>query len=173
MDATHYPSSTSASYKPSYQRGPPKDSKDHRNKVNHNNHGVINAKPVQVQSESEEEADPDPEEAERQRIADKNAMWCEGYYMCALAKADEPDLFFNACYNCRETGHRWRECPKPLCPGLQEVKDRADKEGDQLNVFGAAERREAVPPERVKRELHQPSRQSPRSKETPQFSLQE
>ena len=48
LDAVHYPSSTSMGYKPSYQQGPPKDNKDHRNKVNHDNRGVINAKPVQV-----------------------------------------------------------------------------------------------------------------------------
>ena len=97
LDAAHYPSSTSAGYKPSYQRGPPKDNKDHRNKVNHDNREVINAKPAQVKTESEEEDSPDLEEAEWQRIADKNAMWQEGYYMCAMAKADEADLFSNAC----------------------------------------------------------------------------
>ena len=154
LDAAHYPSSTSAGYKPSYQRGPPKDNKDHRNKVNHDNRGVINAKPAQVDTESEEEDSPDPEEAERQRIANENAMWREGYYMCTLAKADEADLFFNACYNCREEGHQWHECPKPLHPGLQEVKDLCWKRWRTVkHIWGwQRESREAAPPGRVKRE---------------------
>ena len=95
---SHYPTSTSA--KPVYQ-------KDHRKDLNgkHNhNRGVINAKPAQVESDSSTEEE-DPEEMEQQRVADENAMWRDGYYICTVAKADDADMFFNQCYNCHESGH--------------------------------------------------------------------
>ena len=53
---------------------------------------------MESDSSTEEE---DPEEMERQRVADENAMWQDGYYVCAVAKADDADMFFNQCYNCR------------------------------------------------------------------------
>ena len=33
--------------------------------------------------------------------------------------ADEGAAFFGKCYNCREPGHPWRECKKPLKPTLK------------------------------------------------------
>ena len=118
MNATHYPTSTSAGFKLTYKRDHPKDGQDNRNKNNHGNRGVINAKPVQVESESNGDKE-DPEEAEHQRIGDENALWQDGYYICTLAKADASNLFYNACYNCWEEGHWWRERTKPLCPAYQ------------------------------------------------------
>ena len=60
----------------------------------------------------------------------------DGYYMCAMAKADDADVFFNACFNCWEEGHHWRDCERPLRPGLKELKEKIGKDGDRLNVFG-------------------------------------
>ena len=98
QDASYYPASTST--KPAYQKD---QHKDLNGKHNHNR-GVINAKPAQTESDSSSEEE-DLEEAEQQRITGKNAMWWEGYYMCAVTKADDADMFFNLCYNCHESGH--------------------------------------------------------------------
>ena len=129
QDASYYPASTSA--KPAYQKD---QHKDLNGKHNHNR-GVINAKPAQIDSDlsSKEE---DPEEAERQRIAEENAIWRDGYYMCTAAKADAADMFYNMCYNYHEPGHRWRDCSKPLRQGLQDLKDRPKKDDEQLNGSG-------------------------------------
>ena len=129
QDASYYPASTSA--KPAYQKDQRKDS---NGKHNHNR-GVINAKPAQIESDPSSEEE-DPEEVERQRIADENAIWRDGYYMCATAKADDADMFYNMCYNCRKPGHRWRDCSKPLRQGLQDLKDRAEKDDERLNGSG-------------------------------------
>ena len=57
--------------------------------------------------------------------------------MCAVAKADDANMFFNLCYNCRESGHRWKDCPKPLRQGLQDLKDRVEKDDERLNGSGS------------------------------------
>ena len=56
--------------------------------------------------------------------------------MCTAAKADNADMFYNMCYNCREPGHRWRDCSKPLRQGLQDLKERAEKDDEWLNGSG-------------------------------------
>ena len=129
QDASYYPASTSA--KPVYQKDQCKDS---NGKHNHNR-GVINAKLAQIESNPSSEEE-DPEEAERQRIVNENAIWWDGYYMCAATKVDDANMFYNMCYNCREPGHRWRDCSKPLRQGLQDLKDRAEKDDERLNGSG-------------------------------------
>ena len=129
QDASYYPASTYA--KPAYQKD---QRKDPNGKHNHNR-SVINAKPAQIESDPSSEEE-DPEEAEWQRIADENAIWRDGYYMCAVTKADDADMFFNLCYNCREPSHRWRDCSKPLRQGLQDLKERAEKDDERLNRSG-------------------------------------
>ena len=58
--------------------------------------------------------------------------------MCAVAKADTADMFFNLCYNCHESGHRWRDCLKPLRQGLQDLKERVEKDDKWLNGSGGS-----------------------------------
>ena len=129
QDASYYLASTSA--KPAYQ----KDQRNDTNGKHNHNQGVINAKPAQIESDPSSEEE-DPEEAERQRIANENAIWQDRYYMCTAAKADNIDMFYNMCYNCHEPGHRWRDCSKPLRQGLQDLKDRAEKDDERLNGSG-------------------------------------
>ena len=41
------------------------------------------------------------------------------YHVGVTFMADEGKAFFGKCYNCRELGHPWRECKKPLKPALK------------------------------------------------------
>ena len=41
------------------------------------------------------------------------------YHVGVMFTADEGKAFFGKCYNCREPGHPWRECKKPLKPTLK------------------------------------------------------
>ena len=135
QDASHYPASTSTSYnKPAFHKDRGKD-KD-KGKGNGNGKGPIKAKAAQIQSDIESESDDISEDSEAERAADENALWRDGYYCHAIRHADQSEQFFGACFNCRGEGHRWRQCPDPLRPTLQEIKDQVGKEGDRLNVFG-------------------------------------
>ena len=143
QDASHYPASTSTSYhKPAFNKDKNKD----KDKGNGYGKGAIKAKAAQVQTDIESETDDASEYSEEERAADENALWRDGYYCCAIRHADQSEQFFGACFNCRAEGHRWRQCPDPLRPALQEIKDKVGKEGDRLNVFGDdGERGAAVP----------------------------
>ena len=50
--------------------------------------------------------------------------------MCTAANADDANMFYNMCFNCREPGHMWRDCSKPLRQGLQDLKDRPEKDDE-------------------------------------------
>ena len=41
------------------------------------------------------------------------------YHIGVTFTADEGEAFCRKCYNCREPGHPWRECKKPLKPALK------------------------------------------------------
>ena len=41
------------------------------------------------------------------------------YHVGVTFTADEGEAFFGKCYNCREPGHPWQECKKPLKPALK------------------------------------------------------
>ena len=87
------------------------------------------------------EPDSEPElrssaDSDEERSADENALWRDGYYCCAIHNVDQSETFFGACFNCRDQGHRWRQCTKPLRQALQEIKDRIGQDSDRLNIFG-------------------------------------
>ena len=44
---------------------------------------------------------------------DERVLWWDGYYCCAMQQADDVDVFFGMCFNCRDGGHHWWECPRP------------------------------------------------------------
>ena len=133
QDASHYPALTSTSYnKPAFHKDKNKD----KDKGNSSGKGAIKAKAAQIQSDIESESDDASEDSEAERAADENALWRDGYYCHAIRHADQSEQFFGACFNCRGEGHHWRQCPDPLRPALQEIKDQVGKEGDRLNVFG-------------------------------------
>ena len=41
------------------------------------------------------------------------------YHVGVMFIADEGEAFFGKCYNCREPGHPWWECKKPLKSALK------------------------------------------------------
>ena len=41
------------------------------------------------------------------------------YHIGVMFTADEGEAFFGKCYSCREPGHPWQECKKPLKPSLK------------------------------------------------------
>ena len=41
------------------------------------------------------------------------------YHVGVTTMADEGEAFFGKCYNCRELGHAWPDCKKPLKPAFR------------------------------------------------------
>ena len=66
-----------------------------------------------------------------------------GYYQWVLQAADSHDDT-GRCYNCNETGHKWKECTKPQCKGLKHAYERLQhpkgdvkKKGVRISRLGA------------------------------------
>ena len=64
-----------------------------------------------------------PVKTEAKSPEDGIMIWNDGYYYCLRQQADDVDHHTGTCYNCRETGHHWRECPHPLRQALHKAKD--------------------------------------------------
>ena len=48
------------------------------------------------------------------------------FYAAAVRLVDDTEWRDNRCFNCKETGHFWRNCPKPLKEEFQKMKDRLE-----------------------------------------------
>ena len=77
-----------------------------------------------------------PAETEVKSPEDGITIWNDGYYYCLKQQADDVDHRMGTCYNCREPGHRWRECPHPLRQALQKAKDCNGIDEQRLNTSG-------------------------------------
>ena len=84
--------------------------------------------------------DPDdgaiPAETEAKSPEDGITISNDGYYYCLRQQADHVDHCMGTCYNCRETGHHWRECPRPLRQALQKAEDWDGIDKQRLNASG-------------------------------------
>ena len=92
--------------------------------------------------------------------------------MCTAAKADDADMFYNMCYNCRKPGHRWRDCSKPLRQGLQDLKERAEKDDERLNGSGGSRDQGGHAPRKGQKGAGRPGK-APEVKNPPKISLLE
>ena len=84
---------------------------------------------------------PNEEQPEHVKLSDasdmdKNYKW--GYYQGVLQAADLNNDT-SRCFNCNETGHRWKQCSKPLQEGLKCTTKRLQEL--QLNFKGDVKRK--------------------------------
>ena len=56
-------------------------------------------------------------------------------YVAIIRMADDTERRDNHCYNCKEKGHFWCQCTKPLKEEFQQLLD-CPKQRDELNKKG-------------------------------------
>ena len=57
-------------------------------------------------------------------------------YVAAIRMADDTEWRDNHCYNCKEKGHFWCQCPKPLKEEFQWLLDHPKQRDNELNKKG-------------------------------------
>ena len=57
-------------------------------------------------------------------------------YAAATRMADDTEQRDNHCYNCKEKGHFWHQCTKPLKEEFQWLLDRPKQRDNELNNKG-------------------------------------
>ena len=57
-------------------------------------------------------------------------------YATAIKMADDMEWWDNHCYNCKEKGHFWQQCTKPLKEEFQWILDCPKQRDNELNKKG-------------------------------------
>ena len=57
-------------------------------------------------------------------------------YVAAIRMADDTERRDNHCYNCKEKGHFWHQCTKPLKEEFQQLLDHPKQRENELNKKG-------------------------------------
>ena len=67
--------------------------------------------------------------------------------MChiTIQKADVMERQSGKCFNCKELGHYWRDCPKPLREEFQRLQDHPKRRQEELNGKGGPGKGGQVP----------------------------
>ena len=77
-----------------------------------------------------------PAETETKSPEDGITIWNDGYHYCLRQQAYDVDHRTGTSYNCRETGHHWRECPCPQRQALKKAKHHDGIDEQRLNASG-------------------------------------
>ena len=113
----------------SYQR----DTSNHNNNNNNNNTNRKDGYGVRV---GNPDSEGESEEEETFTEEDRDQVYRDGIYVGISRMADDDDKRTGTCFNCKEMGHMWRQCPQPLRDDLQRAKDREGLDHRRLNRSG-------------------------------------
>ena len=67
-------------------------------------------------------------------------------YAAAIRMADDTERQDNHCFICKEKGHFWCQCTKPLKEPFQQLVDHLKQRDNELNKKGGLEQRVAKSP---------------------------
>ena len=67
---------------------------------------------------------------------DEELTFATEMWNVAIEKADIMERQSGKCFNCRELGHYWRDCPKQLKEEFQRLQDHLKKRQEELNGKG-------------------------------------
>ena len=96
------------------------------------------------------------------------------FYAAAVQLADSTERRNGSCYNCREMGHRWRDCPQPLREEFRVYQETMKRRREMmLNANGGPGTQGGRVPKHPHRWSHCQCRRSRNSKEAVNPSLLE
>ena len=111
-----------------------------------NGRANVPLKAAQVEPEYEYECDqPDeyyqdegyePVYDENANEEDQELELYTNFFPASVQLADNTERRNGKCYNCKEGGHQWRACPKPLRKEIKRYKERLSQHEHQLNRNG-------------------------------------
>ena len=76
---------------------------------------------------------------------DEELTFATEMWNIATERADVLERQSGKCFNCKELGHYWRDCTKPLKEEFQRLKDHPRKRQDELNRNGGPGKGGRVP----------------------------
>ena len=76
---------------------------------------------------------------------DEELTFATEMWNVAIEKADVIERQSGKCFNCRELGHYWRDCSKPLKEEFQRLQDHPKKRQEELNGKGGPGKGGRVP----------------------------
>ena len=76
---------------------------------------------------------------------DEELTFVTEMYNIAIQKADMMERQSGKCFNCKELGHYWRDCPKPLKEEFQHLQDHPKRRQEELNGKGGPRKGGRVP----------------------------
>ena len=113
---------------------PYKSYRDNSNNNNGNNHGR-RKDDYGVRVGNPDTGD-ESSEAETLTEDDKEQLYRDGMYIGITRMAAADDNRTGTCFNCKECGHQWRQCPQALREDLQRAKNREGLNHKCLNKSG-------------------------------------
>ena len=70
------------------------------------------------------------------QVRDVEYEFYTDFYTAAVKMADNAEHHHDWCFNSKEPGHMWQNCPKPLKEEFKCIKERAEQQQEQLNRSG-------------------------------------
>ena len=134
---------------------PPSTSRPCPNRYRHDNHHTertVRIRAAQIEPEHEydyrDEGNYLPEYADYDQFLDQDDVdltFATDMWAVAVERADGLERKTGKCFNCRETGHYWRECPKPLKEDFKCLRDQPKQRQEELNGNGGPGKGGRVP----------------------------
>ena len=126
-----------------------------QNRYQPDNHHTDRNVPIhaaQVEPEHEydyrDEGDYIPEYADYDQGLDQDDVdltFATDMWVMAIERADGLERKTGKCFNCREVGHYWRECQKPLKEDFKRLRDQPKRRQEELNGKGGPRKGGRVP----------------------------
>ena len=85
------------------------------------------------------------------QVRDVEYEFYTDFYTATVKMANDAERCHDRCFNCKEPGHMWQNCPKPLKEEFKCIKERAEQQQEQLNRPGGPGAKEGCVPQQTQK----------------------